>query len=59
MTSIKDVATDLNRFKFEILPIDLLLKYNFNTLESIKEVTSPVLILHSKDDQLVKYFTVG
>ena len=55
MTSIKDVVKDLNFFRYNILPLDLLFKYNFNTGESIKNIDEPVLFLHSKEDSLVRY----
>ena len=55
MTSIKDVIIDLNSFKFKIIPFDLLLRYNFNSIESLKKIDVPILFLHSINDELVKY----
>jgi uncharacterized protein len=55
MTSIKDVILDLNFMKYKLLPIDLLFKYDFNTIKSLEKIDVPILILHSKNDKLVHY----
>ena len=55
MKSIRDIVMDMNLFKYNILPLKLILKYNFNTMESIKYIDEPILFLHSKEDSLVRY----
>lgn len=55
MKSIKDVALESNSFRYKILPLDLILKFDYNTVESVKHLDEPILFLHSKADSLVRY----
>ena len=50
-TSLPDVAADVYPF----LPARLLSRYRYNTLSHVAEVKCPVLIIHSKDDEIVSY----
>jgi hypothetical protein len=50
-TSLPDVAADVYPF----LPARLLSRYQYNTLSQVAEVKCPVLIIHSKDDEIVSY----
>lgn len=50
-TSIKDLGAKLYPF----LPVRLLSKYEYNTLEKVKAIESPKLIIHSRNDELVPY----
>lgn len=50
-TSAKDIATDLYSF---LVP-GFLVRYNYETLNYIKNITSPVLIIHSKDDEIIPF----
>ncbi|MBF0474002.1 MAG: alpha/beta hydrolase [Nitrospirae bacterium] len=40
---------------YPYLPIKLLLKYNYKTLVYLKDVTCPVLVIHSPQDELVPF----
>jgi len=55
MKSIKDVALESNSFRYKILPLDLILKFDYNAVESVKQLDEPILFLHSKADSLVRY----
>ena len=48
-TSLVDVAGS----RYPIFPVGLILKHRFDTLAKIKKVKSPVLIVHSREDQLI------
>lgn len=50
-TSIDDMAADL----YKLFPTKLLLRWNYNNLERISKVRSPILIIHSPDDELTPY----
>ena len=50
-TSAPDLAAKLYPF----LPVRLLARLDLNTRESIRSTTSPVLVLHSRDDEIVPY----
>lgn len=51
MTSIPDVAAKMYPF----LPVRLLARYKYNTIDFIREVSCPVLIIHSPDDEIIPY----
>lgn len=51
-TSIKDMA----RIYYKLFPTNLLLKSEFDNLSKIKKVKCPVIIMHSKEDEIVPYF---
>lgn len=55
MTSIEDVIYDMNLIRYDLIPINLILKYDFNTLESLKKLDKPMLVLHSIDDKVVPF----
>lgn len=48
-------AADFGRKMFPFLPIRLLLKYHFDSINKIGELSCPVLITHSAEDDLVPY----
>ena len=48
-SSAKDVATAI----FPVLSRLIILRYDFNTAAYIRRVTSPVLVLHSPDDEII------
>lgn len=50
-TSVADVGADLYPF----LPVRLLVRYQYNTLESLKAVSAPVLVVHSPDDEIIPF----
>ncbi|SEL44410.1 alpha/beta hydrolase [Nitrosovibrio tenuis] len=53
-TSIPDMGAKLYPF----LPVRLLSRFEYNTLESLRSVTSPVFVAHSPSDEIVP-FTQG
>ncbi len=50
-TSIPDMAAHL----YPVFPARWLSRYHYDTLEYLRRVTVPVLIAHSKDDEIVPY----
>ncbi len=50
-TSMKELAS---RF-YIFMPVRLLLRYNYNTIGYLKTVKAPVMVIHSRDDELVPF----
>lgn len=50
-TSVKETAAEFYPF----LPVKLLLRFNFNTIGLISEVKCPILVIHSRDDELISF----
>lgn len=50
-TSVPDIAADVYPF----LPARLLSRLNYNARESLAQVTCPVLIAHSSNDEIIPY----
>ena len=50
-TSLRDVAATLYRY----LPVRLLLRFQYNTAEYLDRVNCPVLIVHSRDDEIMPF----
>jgi len=48
-TSIKDIGAEL----YPYLPVRLVLRFNYNTLDYIENVNCPVLIVHSRNDEMI------
>ncbi len=49
--SIPDLAADLYRF----LPVRLLSRLQYNTLSLMQAIRCPVLVVHSRDDEIIPY----
>jgi fermentation-respiration switch protein FrsA (DUF1100 family) len=50
-TSVPDVAAK----HYPLLPVRLLARLKYNTLERLAEINCPVLIVHSPDDEIIPY----
>jgi len=50
-TSIVDMGKRLYPF----MPVNWLVRYRFDSLERIREITTPILVIHSPDDDLIRY----
>ncbi|MCC5810190.1 MAG: alpha/beta hydrolase [Ectothiorhodospiraceae bacterium] len=50
-TSVADMAAEL----YPIFPAQLLVRHRYDALESLQGVTSPVLVVHGPDDEIVPY----
>jgi len=50
-TSLPDIAATLYRY----LPVRLLLRFEYNTAEYLSGVNCPVLIVHSRDDEIMPF----
>jgi pimeloyl-ACP methyl ester carboxylesterase len=50
-TSLPDLGAKI----YPILPVRLLSRYNYPTLENINHITCPKLFIHSKDDEIIPY----
>ena len=48
-------ARDFAREAFPLLSHMILVRYDFNTTQRLREVNSPVLVLHSPDDEIMPY----
>jgi fermentation-respiration switch protein FrsA (DUF1100 family) len=46
---------DMGARQFPFLPVRLLARIKYNTLERLPRVKSPILIVHSPDDELIPY----
>ena len=40
---------------YPIFPVDLILKDKFNTLSKLKNIKSPTIVLHGKQDKIVPF----
>jgi len=50
-TSIKDIGAELHPF----LPVRKFFRFEYDTLGFVSEVSCPVLVIHSRDDQYIPY----
>jgi len=50
-TSLADIAASL----YPYLPVRLLLRFKYNTAEYLGKVNCPVLIVHSRDDEIMPF----
>jgi fermentation-respiration switch protein FrsA (DUF1100 family) len=50
-TSVPDLASELYAF----LPVRLLSRYQYNTLDALSRVDAPVLVAHSASDDIIPY----
>ncbi len=50
-TSIREMAVH----KFKLFPTAQLLRFNFPTIEYLKQIKNPILIVHSPDDEMIPY----
>jgi fermentation-respiration switch protein FrsA (DUF1100 family) len=50
-TSIPDIAADL----YPYLPTRLLTRLHYDTLKNLQAVSSPVLIIHSREDEIIPF----
>ncbi len=51
MTSVPDVAAKIYPF----LPVRLLARFEYKTIDSVREVSCPVMVIHSVDDEIIPY----
>jgi len=50
-TSVPNVAADL----YPLLPVRWLSRFSYNTLDYLPSITAPVLIVHSRDDEIIPF----
>ena len=50
-TSLGDVAATM----YPYLPVKLLLRFEYNTMECLTKVNCPVMIVHSRDDEIMPF----
>ncbi len=50
-TSLPDLGAEL----YPLFPVRLLSRFKYNTLESIRQVKCPTLVIHSPDDEIIPY----
>ena len=46
---------DMGKISFPYLPISLILKDKYNSIEKLKNIKTPTLVLHGKKDTLVTF----
>jgi len=47
--------SDLAREDYAWLPVDLLLKHRFDSMDKIKQLSEPLVVMHSKDDRVIPF----
>ncbi len=50
-TSVRAIAGDL----FPFLPTDLLCRYKYDTIKMVRQIKSPILIVHSPNDNIIPF----
>jgi fermentation-respiration switch protein FrsA (DUF1100 family) len=50
-TSVPDMGADL----YPLLPVRLLARIHYNTLERLPQIKAPILVIHSRDDDIIPY----
>lgn len=50
-TGVKDLGSEL----FSFLPVRILSRFEYDTLNKLKKISSPVMIIHSPDDEIIPY----
>ncbi|WP_028575184.1 alpha/beta hydrolase [Desulfonatronovibrio hydrogenovorans] len=50
-TSVIDLGSELFRF----LPVRLLSRFEYNTLDKLRNISAPTLIIHSPDDEIIPH----
>jgi len=50
-TSLPDIAAETHR----LIPARLMTRFNYNTLNNVRKIHSPILIVHSRDDAVIPY----
>jgi len=50
-TSLPDIAAETHR----LVPARWMTRYNYNSLERIPRIHSPIMIVHGRDDQVISY----
>ncbi len=50
-TSVPDVAAEL----YPLLPVRWLSRFEYNTIDYLQSITAPVLIVHSRDDEIIPF----
>lgn len=50
-TSVQDIAADL----YPCFPVKLLARFDYETLNYLRQVNCPVLIVHSRDDEIIPF----
>ncbi len=48
-------AVDMGKIMFPMIPIGLLMRYKLNSIDKIDKVNCPVLITHSKTDEMIPF----
>lgn len=49
-------AADLGADLYPWLPVRSIIKYDYNTIENIKQIESPLFMAHSRDDEIIPYY---
>lgn len=50
-TSAKDIGAEL----FSFLPVRLLSRFEYNTMSKLRQISSPLMIVHSPGDEIIPY----
>ena len=46
---------DAGKFYYPYLPVSLLLKDRYETIKKLKNINSPILVMHGKKDKIVPF----
>jgi fermentation-respiration switch protein FrsA (DUF1100 family) len=55
LESVFTSFNDIGAHYYPWLPVRLFSRFNYNTLEAVKQVTCPVLVIHSPEDEIIPY----
>ncbi len=50
-TSVPDLGSEM----FPFLPVRIISRFDYDTVESVRETTCPLLVVHSRDDDLIPF----
>jgi pimeloyl-ACP methyl ester carboxylesterase len=50
-TSLPDIAAETHR----LIPARLMTRFDYNTLDNVRQIHSPIMIIHSRDDIVIPY----
>ena len=55
LESVFTSFNDVGAHYYPWLPVRLFSRFDYNTLEAVRQVTCPVLVIHSPDDEIIPY----
>ncbi len=47
--------SDISKEHYPFMPTNLIVKHKYNTVNKLKEISCPIVVVHSKDDELIPF----